>query len=102
MWDDIEKLIEKGKRSLKAAKALYEREDYDFAVSRAYYSMYYATEAVLLTKGLVFSKHSGVIAAFGQHFVKTGMFSKDYFYWLRTVFDRRSVGDYSYNIPMPP
>ena len=65
-------LVTKGRRSLSAARSLMERGDYDFAASRAYYAMFYLAEAVLLSKGMAFSKHSAVIAAFGQHLVKPG------------------------------
>ena len=42
-WED------KAKRSLKVANKLFESKDYDFAVSRAYYSMFYIAEAFLYT-----------------------------------------------------
>lgn len=38
---------------------------YDFAVSRAYYAMFYIAEAFLLGQDLSFSSHAGVISAFG-------------------------------------
>lgn len=43
-------------------------------MGRAYYAFFYAASALLLTKGLSRSKHSGVISSFRQHFVKTGVF----------------------------
>jgi uncharacterized protein (UPF0332 family) len=39
--------------------------------------MFYTAEAALPGKGLSFSKHSAVIAAFGLHFVKPGMVRQD-------------------------
>ncbi len=98
MTEDVRKLIEKGDRSLNLAKEICERGDYDFAVSRAYYAMFYLTEAILLTKNLSFSKHGAVIAAFGQHFVKTGLLETKLYEWLREAFDKRAIGDYSYEI----
>lgn len=59
-------LIHKAHRSLAAADRLAKDDDLDFAVSRAYYAMFYAAQAVLLSRGLRFSKHAAVIAAFGQ------------------------------------
>jgi uncharacterized protein (UPF0332 family) len=44
----------------------------DFAASRVYYAMFYIAQAFLEGEGLAFSKHSAVIAAFGQHFARTG------------------------------
>lgn len=98
MIEDIRKLMEKGDRSLNLSKEICERGDYDFAVSRAYYAMFYLTEAILLTKSLSFSKHGAVIAAFGQHFVKTGLLETKLHEWLREAFDKRAIGDYSYEI----
>ena len=47
---ELQKFMEKSHRSLEVAKELYKRGDYDFSVSRAYYAMFYLSEAVLLTK----------------------------------------------------
>jgi uncharacterized protein (UPF0332 family) len=45
-------LLKKAKNSLDAARLLVERGFYDFAVSRAYYAMFYVAEAFLLGEGL--------------------------------------------------
>ena len=66
MTAELEALIEKGRRSLGAARRLFGEGDYDFAASRAYYAMFYLAEALLLARHLTFSKHSAVIAAFGM------------------------------------
>jgi hypothetical protein len=41
-------------------------------VNRAYYAMFYATLALLVTVDKGSAKHSGVIALFDRHFVKAG------------------------------
>jgi len=66
----------------------------DFAASRAYYAMFYAVEALMLDRDLSFSKHSAVIAAFGKHFVKTGIFDNRFHRSLLNAFDRGNAGDY--------
>ena len=68
-------LIKMAEESLKAAKTLREEGIHRFSVSRAYYAMLYCAQVLLLTKGLSFSKHSGVISAFGKEFVKKGLIS---------------------------
>jgi uncharacterized protein (UPF0332 family) len=90
--EEITEFIEKAERGLKVAESLFESEDFDFAVSRAYYSMFYMAQACLLTKNLSFSKHSGVISAFNLQFVKTGTFDKKYFKSLRFAFNQRQIG----------
>jgi uncharacterized protein (UPF0332 family) len=90
----VNNLIEKGKRSVEAAKRLSESGDYDFSVARAYYAMFYCAEALLFTKDLSFSKHSAVIAAFGKHFVKTGLLPSALHSYLGDAFKDRQTGDY--------
>jgi uncharacterized protein (UPF0332 family) len=101
MTAELEALIEKGRRSLEAARRLLAEGDSDFAASRAYYAMFYLAEALLLARNLTFSKHSAVIAGFGQHFVKKGLFAAEHHDALRTAFDERNVGDYAYQTPFP-
>lgn len=67
-----EALLRKARDSLRGARVLADQKLYDFAVSRAYYRMFYVAEAFLLGEGLTFSKHSAVIASFGQRFAKPG------------------------------
>jgi uncharacterized protein (UPF0332 family) len=87
-------LLEKAARSIHAAKTLLDKGDPDFAVSRAYYGMFYAAEAVLLSKGFRFQRHGSVHAAFGEHFVKTGLLDAKLHRWLLDAFDQRILGDY--------
>jgi uncharacterized protein (UPF0332 family) len=63
-------LIRKAEESLRAAQFLLQQEFNDFAASRAYYTMFYVASALLLSKGLSFSSHAGVISAFGQQFAR--------------------------------
>jgi len=71
MNPEIEALLEKARRSQKVAAKLYKDGDIDLAASRAYYSLFYTAEALLLSRGLSFSSHSAVIANFGKEFAKT-------------------------------
>jgi uncharacterized protein (UPF0332 family) len=94
MKEEINKLIKKAQRSLKAAIELYKMGDYDFSVSRAYYAMFYCAEGLLLTKEMSFSKHSAVISAFGRYFVKTGLFPTILHFHFLNAFRDRQKGDY--------
>ncbi len=87
--EEIKALMTKAKRSLMAAKNLFSQEYYDFAISRAYYAMFYSAEALLLTKDLKFKKHAAVISAFGREFVKTGRFAEKYHRHLLDAFRER-------------
>lgn len=70
--------LERAEQSILAANELFSRGFYDFAASRAYYAAFYAATAILLNERLEFSKHSGVIAAIHQRFVKTGKLSREH------------------------
>jgi uncharacterized protein (UPF0332 family) len=67
---------------------------YDVATSRAYYAMFYAASALLVSQGISRSKHSGVHAAFGQYFVKPGLIEPEYSRMLINAFNVRLDSDY--------
>ena len=56
--------------------------------------MFYLATAILLTKGLNFSKHKAVVASFGQHFIKTNIFEPKFHRYLVEAFEQRQIGDY--------
>ena len=93
---EITSLIRRAKRYLKSAKILLEEGDYESSVSRTYYAMFYSVQALLLTRNLSFSSHKGVISAFGEHFIKTGIFPKEMSKGLNKAFEKRQIGDYEY------
>lgn len=86
--------IEKSKDKLRAAETLLKNEEYDDAVSRAYYSSFHAAGAILLTEGLSADTHQGTVNLFGLHFVKTGKFDKKFGRILTNLKDDRENGDY--------
>lgn len=93
---EIQDLIARAQRYLKSAEILLEDGDYESSVSRTYYAMFYCAEGALLTKELAFSSHEGVIAAFGEHFVKTGLFPRDMGRELNRAFEKRQLGEYEH------
>ncbi|MCJ7458965.1 MAG: HEPN domain-containing protein [candidate division Zixibacteria bacterium] len=93
---EIKSLIQRAKRYIKSAEILLREEDFDSSVSRSYYAMFYAAEAVLLTKKLDFSSHKSVISLFGKYFVKAGIFKPEMGKRLSKTFEKRLVGDYSF------
>jgi len=95
MTPEQKNLILQAKESLSAAKLLHREGYYGFAAARAYYTMFYIAEAFLLDKDLAFSKHSGVHAAFGEHFSKTGIVPPEFHRYLIRGMEVRHIGDYS-------
>lgn len=94
MNEEIQALLKKADQSIKGASILLNEGMFGFAVSRAYYAMFYLVTAVLLTKGLNFSKHKAVVASFGQHFIKTNIFEVKFHRYLVEAFEQRQIGDY--------
>jgi uncharacterized protein (UPF0332 family) len=92
--DKIHKLLAKGKRATVAAKMLLKEGNEDFSVARAYYAAFYAAEALLLSKNLAASKHSGVLSLLFEHFIKTNKIPKSYHQDLHRLFEMRQKGDY--------
>ena len=94
--NELDSLISRAEKYLKSAELLLKEDDYESSISRTYYAMFYSAQAMLLTKNLSFSSHRGVISAFGEHFVKTGIFPKDMGRELNRAFEKRQLGDYEY------
>ncbi len=92
--EEIAANLQRAEESLEAARELASKGHYDIAASRAYYAVFYASTALLLSEGTELSKHSGVIAAIHQRFVKTGKLSKEQGKELNLLFELRGVGDY--------
>ncbi|MFQ5676296.1 MAG: HEPN domain-containing protein [bacterium] len=90
----IEKLTKRSIQDFREADLLYGEGLYHGAISRAYYSIFHLAQAVLATKNLSRRKHSAVISAFSEHFVKPGLISKEAHSKLRLAFDERQLADY--------
>jgi len=95
MTPEQQGLLEKASRSLQAARSLRGIGFAEFAASRAYYTMFYVAEAFLEGEGLSFSRHSAVIAAFGQRFARTQRVPAEYHRYLISAEQIRLRGDYN-------
>ena len=93
---EVHALLLKAKRYLRSAELLLGDADYESSVSRTYYAMFYCAQAALLTKNMTFSSHRGVIAAFGEQFIKTNVFPRELGRELNRAFGKRQLGDYEY------
>lgn len=80
--------------TLDEAATLIEQQRWRGALNRLYYAAFYAARALLATRDLEAAKHSGVIALFQQHFVKTAMVDPQIARALPQTFEARVAGDY--------
>lgn len=94
MTPEQQALLDKAQRSMNAAKSLLEQGFYDFAVSRAYYAMFYVAEALLDREGLAFSSHAAVISAFGQYLARPGKVPAQFHRQLIDAQAQRTRADY--------
>lgn len=92
---EVDHLLSQAELRLKAAQHLLKEGFYDDAVSRAYYSMYFATSALFLTRNIQVKTHRGLIARFGQEFVEKGLIERHFGRMLRIAEELRSEADYS-------
>ncbi len=69
------------------------------ASNRVYYAMLYAAIALLATRDLSSSRHSGVITLFYDHFVKPGAFPRDLAHALGQALGMRTDTDYKVSDP---
>lgn len=73
----IKGYLEKAEKKLEVAEKLLESNDHEPAISRAYYAVYHASQALLLTEGQKAETHKGLVTIFSLFFIKTGKFKKD-------------------------
>jgi len=97
MTPEQQALLNKAQRSLAAAQSLIEQGFYDFAVSRAYYAMFYVAEALLDREGLSFSSHAAVVSAFGQYLARPGKVPVEFHRHLIDAQAQRTRADYDPN-----
>ncbi len=87
-------LLQKAQQSLDASEYLLKGGYNDFAVARAYYTMFYLASAILIAEDLHFSKHSAVISFFGKELIKSGRIPKIFHQHIKECHDLRNLGDY--------
>ena len=80
--------------SIGDAEASIARGSFRLASSRSYYAMFYCASALLLSRGMAFSRHGAVLAAFGREFAKAGLLDRKFHQYIREAFDARQVSDY--------
>ncbi len=96
--DNYRLYMEHAHEMLEVARENVGNDRYSSACNRAYYGCFYAASALLFSKGLSFGKHSAVIAAFRQHFIKTGEFDVRWSKTYELIMTSRQIGDYELNL----
>lgn len=93
--DLIQYRLESAREMLHDAEVLKENNGSPVSiVNRAYYAVFYAALALLVTTDSEPNKHSGVLAKFDELFIREGIFPKEMSKILHHAFDMRQAGDY--------
>lgn len=93
--DLIHYRISRARETLDEARVLLESNMTHGSANRIYYVCFYVVTALLLSENLSSSRHSGVIALFNQHFVKTDRVSAEWGKFYTRMFDNRIESDYA-------
>jgi uncharacterized protein (UPF0332 family) len=91
---EIHLYLDRARQDLAAAQSNLDQSFYGVVVSRAYYAMYYAVNALLASQSVSRKTHSGTISAFGEYFVKPGLIETEYAKMLGNAFNSRLGSDY--------
>ena len=86
--------ISAAQQILKYIPTYIEVGDYNGAISRSYYAAFHALKSLEILDGFDSKKHSGVIAHFRQHYVKTGLFNKELSVIIGRLQEARGFSDY--------
>ncbi|MEI7752682.1 MAG: HEPN domain-containing protein [Candidatus Omnitrophota bacterium] len=93
---------EKARETLDDARMLLRDGTPSSALNRIYYAMFYEVLALLHTKDLSSSKHTGVRALFNEHFVKTGIVPVELGRLFSRMYDFRQKSDYGDFVKIQP
>ena len=69
-------------------------DEYKGAANRAYYAAFHSLRAVLILDEFDSKKHSGIIAKFGEKYLKTEIFDKKISEYITSLFRIRTASDY--------
>jgi uncharacterized protein (UPF0332 family) len=94
----VQQLLTLANEELATAELLWQNDRYRACISRSYYAMYHATQALLTLKDLNTKTHKGIIQMFGQHFIKTEIFPVELARALGDAYDMRRLSDYEETI----
>jgi uncharacterized protein (UPF0332 family) len=86
--------LERSRESLHAAEIMFENNMLTFSMNRVYYAMFYAVQALLVSREVSFSKHGQVKSYFNREMIKTGIFPTELGRLYNKAFEYRQRFDY--------
>ncbi len=92
--DLIRYRLSRSKDTFDDAKILADKERWNSAINRLYYSAYYAVIAILLKHDFKPTTHNGAKSIFSEHFIKNGIIPKELGKLYSQLFTWRQKSDY--------
>ena len=86
--------MEKAANTMEQVRGIVPMQYLEVIANRLYYAAYYAVSALIIANGDTAQTHSGVVRAFGLHFVKTGRVSNKLGSLYNKLYVMRLTGDY--------
>jgi uncharacterized protein (UPF0332 family) len=80
---------------LSDAQLMHKEKRLKSTVNRAYYAMFHATKAVLLSQGTDCQSHAGALNRFGECVIKKGLLDEKFAKSLHRAYRLREKSDYS-------
>ena len=68
--------LEKAQKTFETMELCVREKAFESAANRIYYAVFHAISALLIHEGFSVKSHRGLMALFGEHFVRTGIFTK--------------------------
>ena len=82
------------KEDLATARKNFEDASYRASVNRSYYAIFHALRALTALDHFDSGKHSGIIAYVNLHYVKAGVFDRDFSKLIDSAYRLREKADY--------
>jgi uncharacterized protein (UPF0332 family) len=92
--ENIQYRIKRARETYNDAILLFEKGSFNSSINRLYYSVFYATIALLLNNDIEVKSHNGVKQKLGEEFVLKGILSKEIAKTYNILSDYRHKGDY--------
>jgi len=94
--DDYNLIFKKSIETLRSAEVNFQNGFYDTTVNRAYYSVFYSANALLVKKWIKTKTHKGISRQFGLEYVINDKFDKDISKTLSKLHEERLKADYDF------
>ncbi|MBR6031974.1 MAG: HEPN domain-containing protein [Bacteroidaceae bacterium] len=87
--------MEKAHRTFADMEFCANKQRWEATANRLYYALFHAVSALLISGGHNVKSHRGTLSQFGQHYVRTGVFSREDGSLLSDLVIMRDNADYN-------